>query len=96
MKTAINNNGISVQVADNVTVKTINGVHYLLTADEEAQQAASQQAWEAGEVRRNAIAEIKRLESLITERRKREASLGTDNGWLASQEVLIQIERDKL
>lgn len=43
-----------------------------------------------------AHAEIRRLESQITERRKREAILGTDNGWLAAQEALIQIERDKL
>lgn len=53
-------------------------------------------AWEAGRAKRDALNEITRLENQITERRKREAILGTDNGWLANQESLIAIERAKL
>lgn len=45
---------------------------------------------------RDALAEILRLEAQITPRRTREAILGTDNGWLANQESLIAIERNKL
>jgi hypothetical protein len=45
---------------------------------------------------RAALKKIDELESKITNRRFREAVLGTDNGWLAKQENLIQIERNKL
>ena len=43
-----------------------------------------------------AVNKIHKLESEITNRRLRGAILGTDNGWLAKQENLIQIERNKL
>lgn len=43
-----------------------------------------------------AIIEISRLEAQITPRRLRETILGTGNGWLANQDALIAIERDKL
>lgn len=52
--------------------------------------------WELEKPRRNALAEISRLESEITPRRTREAILGTDGGWLANQESLIAAERTKL
>lgn len=42
------------------------------------------------------LTEITHLEAQITPRRIREAVLGTDNGWLAAQEVLIETERAKL
>lgn len=44
-------------------------------------------------VKELAVAEIIRLENQITERRKREAILGTDNGWLQMQEDLITAQR---
>lgn len=96
MKQAINNDGVEVEVEDSVTVTTINGVHYLLTTAEKAEQAARTAAWDAGAVKRGAQAEINRLEGEVTERRKREAILGTDNGWLSAQEALISTERAKL
>jgi|GEM_PF-3023757 len=42
------------------------------------------------------MAEISRLEGEITQRRIREAVLGTDGGWLANQDGLIAAERLKL
>jgi hypothetical protein len=42
------------------------------------------------------LVEIARLESEVTQRRLREATLGTDGGWLANQEALIAAERSKL
>lgn len=39
---------------------------------------------------------IRRLEGEVTQRRMREAALGTDGGWLANQESLIAAERAKL
>ena len=61
-----------------------------------AELKARAEAWEAGTTKRNAIAKISKLESQITPRRTREAILGTDNGWLTTQESLIAIERNKL
>ena len=62
----------------------------------EAQEAIDEAIWDADSVRRNAIAEIERLESEQTKRREREALLGIDNGWLATLEALIVTERAKL
>ena len=42
------------------------------------------------------LQEIERLEEEVTPRRMREAVLGTDDGWLASQDALIAAERAKL
>lgn len=54
-------------------------------------------ATEASDIsRRGVISEIMRLESEVTQRRLREAVLGTDGGWLAVQEALIDTERSKL
>lgn len=39
---------------------------------------------------------IKALEMKVTQRRLREAALGTDGGWLANQDALMAIERGKL
>jgi hypothetical protein len=43
-----------------------------------------------------AKAEIAVLEGAITLRRLREATLGTDNGWLDTQDALITVERNKI
>lgn len=50
----------------------------------------------AEEANNEVLAEISRLEAEVTERRKREAILGNDNGWLAKQDFLIASERKKL
>ena len=67
-----------------------------LTQEENAQRNAEEAAWTAGAARRNATAEIQRLESAISSRRYREAIAGADGGWLANQEKLIAVERGKL
>ncbi len=46
--------------------------------------------------RGEALAQIAALESSITERRKREAILGTDNGWLANIDAQIAALRAQL
>lgn len=43
-----------------------------------------------------AQSEIARLEGEVTQRRMREAALGTDGGWLSHQEALISAERGKI
>ena len=43
-----------------------------------------------------ALTEIARLEGQVTQRRLREAALGTDAGWLANQDTLIAAERVKI
>lgn len=42
------------------------------------------------------LSQIATLESTISERRKREAILGTDNGWLAGIEAQIAALREQL
>jgi hypothetical protein len=96
MKEVINLRGEVEQVTIDTPVKTVNGVHYLLSDDDTAEIAAREAAWEAGAVVRAVLAEITRLESQITPRRMREALLGADGGWLEAQEALIAIERAKL
>jgi hypothetical protein len=96
MKIAIDLNGNKIEVADDVTVKTVNGVHYLLTPEEQGELDVRNAAWSNDSVARNAKVKILQLELEITPRRIREAVLGTDNGWLANQQNLIQIERNKL
>lgn len=50
----------------------------------------------AEQPRLDILEEIKRLEGEITNRRHREAILGTDNGWLANQDARIAAQRAKL
>lgn len=47
MKQVIDLNGNTIEVADNTPVKTVNGVHYLLTPEDEAEIAAREAVWEA-------------------------------------------------
>ncbi len=96
MKTAIDNNGIEIQVSDDTPVNTTSGIHYLLTPEEETQEQIKKTEWESKSIRRSGLAEISRLEGLQTPRRIREAILNNDNGWLAALELLIEAERDKL
>ena len=97
MKEVINLQGEKVQVPVDTPVKTVNGVHYLLSQAEQDEIAAREAVWQAESVKRNALAKILRLEAEAAQpRRIREAILGTDNGWLAAQEALIATERAKL
>ncbi len=46
--------------------------------------------------RQNVLSQIAKLEATITQRRQREAILGTDNGWLADVNAQIVALRAKL
>lgn len=96
MKTVIDLEGKEVEVSLDIPVKTINGKHYLLSINEQEEVVERESKWQVELTRRNAIEEIKKLEGEITQRRLREAILGTDNGWLAKQESLIANERKKI
>lgn len=48
------------------------------------------------ERRQKILRKIQKLESSVTERRKREAILGIDKGWLKKRNTLIEKERAKL
>ncbi len=81
-----------------------NGVARPMTQSEITERNERDAAWTAGQVARDALAEIARLEAEITPRRIREAvtkptrDVGgkTAAKWLEDQEDLIAIERAKL
>lgn len=74
--------------------KKVGGVSVPMTREENDYQDAQAQAWTDGATIRNALAEIQRLESQVTNRRLREAY--ADSTWLDAQEALIATERAKL
>ena len=77
--------------------KLVNGVEVNMTAEEEAARDAEEAIWAAGQVARDALAEITRLESLETPRRLAEAVLTVEGKtWLEANRALIAIERAKL
>lgn len=53
MKKAIDNNGLEVEVPLDTPVKTIDGVHYLLTDADAAEIAASEAQWQSQAAARN-------------------------------------------
>jgi len=91
MKQVYNSDGELVEVSADTPTKKKGEYRYLLSEEAKIES----QLWEAESVKRNAQAQILKLESEITPRRTREAILGTDGGWLTNQEILIQIERNK-
>ena len=66
------------------------------TEEQEITQDAKEQVWADGEVVRNAIKEIARLESTVTPRRIREMTTVAGAKWVDDVEKLIAIERSKL
>ena len=67
------------------------------TASEGAERQARELAWSNGAGVRAALSEISRLETLITNRRLREAALtAAGKTWLQGIEDLIAVERAKL
>ena len=76
--------------------KMVNGVATDLTAEEETQRDAEEQAWADGASVRNATEEIHRLESTVTPRRIREMTTADGAKWVDDVEKLIAIERAKL
>jgi hypothetical protein len=71
-----------------------NGSDREMTLEEETARNAEEQEWTDGATKRNALAEIQRLEGQVTQRRLREAY--ADSTWLDAQEALIATERAKL
>lgn len=67
----------------------------IIVYDKKSKQPISQDRPQPSE-RDILISEIYDLESTITQRRIREAILGTDNGWLANVETQIAALREKL
>ena len=67
------------------------------TEEEELAWDAQEKVAKEARPRRNAMAEIKRLENTVTPRRLRDA-LASDEGkaWVADVEALIAVERTKL
>lgn len=96
MKEAFNLNGDLIEVTANTPTINKGGVRYLLTLEQQEQEATKKTAHEADSKKRNASVEIQRLETEVTQRRFREATLGIDDGWLLNQDNLISVERAKL
>ncbi len=74
----------------------IGNVKIMFTAEEEAAKDAEEKEWADGKVARNAIAEIRRLEATVTQRRIREMTTVAGAKWVDDVEKLIAIERAKL
>lgn len=68
VKTVINTEGQQIEVADDVAVKTVNGIHYLLTEQEESEMISKEAIWVAGAPERhNAEAKANRAEAYRNE-----------------------------
>lgn len=52
MKKAINAEGVEVQVSNETTVKTIDGIHYLLTAEDQVVIQAEEYFWQEEAIQR--------------------------------------------
>ena len=77
-------------------MKNVNGVNVPFTAEEETARDTEEQAWADGKVKRDATAEIHRLESTVTPRRITEMTTADGAKWVDDVEKLIAIERAKL
>lgn len=66
------------------------------TAEEEIARDAEEKKWADGEVVRNAMAEIHRLEATVTQRRIRAMTTDAGKKWMEDIEAKIAIERGKL
>ena len=67
----------------NLPYKNVDGENINLTADEIAEREQAASLWAAGQAKRDALEQIGVLEGKVTQRRLRDALLGTDGGWLA-------------
>lgn len=78
-------------------IKIENGVEVPFTPEEEAQRDAEEAAWATGQVKRDALAQIKALEGSVTPRRIREAALSdAGKAWLANVDNQIATLRGQL
>ena len=76
--------------------KGVDGEQVALSEAEINSCVADEDAWAAKASERTIKKTILNLEAEITQRRLREAILGTDNDWLKNKEAEITSERGKL
>jgi len=97
MKTIIGLDGKEVEVADNIITKSIDGIDYLLTPEDESERAEGLLELKSFQTKEKVKDTIRNLEVTLTSRRLRDA-LASDEGktWVADVEKLIAIERAKL
>ena len=76
--------------------KVVDGEQVALSEAEINSCVADEDAWAAKASERTIKKTILNLEAEITQRRLREAILGTDNDWLKNKEAEITSERGKL
>ena len=67
-----------------------------LTKEENEQRDAEEKAWADGATKRNALAEIQRLEGTVSARRIRDMTTDAGKKWVEDVEALIATERAKL
>ena len=78
------------------THRMVDGKRVDLTESEIDECVSRENAWAAGASERATKEKILSLEAEITQRRVREAILGTDSDWLKNKEAEIATERGKL
>ncbi len=67
-----------------------------LTKEENEQRDAEEKAWADGATKRNALAEIQRLEGTVSARRIRDMTTDAGKKWVEDVEAKIATERAKL
>ena len=67
-----------------------------LSKEENEQRDEEEKAWADGATKRNALAEIHRLEGTVTARRIRDMTTDAGKKWVEDVEALIATERAKL
>ena len=67
-----------------------------LTKEENEQRDAEEKAWADGATKRNALAEIHRLEGTVSARRIRDMTTDAGKKWVEDVEAKIATERAKL
>ena len=67
-----------------------------LTKEENEQRDAEEKAWADGATKRNALAEIHKLEGTVTPRRIRDMTTDAGKKWVEDVEAKIATERAKL
>ena len=74
----------------------VNNIAVAFSAEEEKVADAEEKEWADGATQRNALAEIQRLESTVTQRRIREMVTDAGKKWMEDLEAKIATERGKL
>jgi len=74
----------------------VNNIAVAFSAEEEKVADAEDKAWADGKVARDALKEIRRLESTVTQRRIRAMTTDAGKKWMEDIEAKIATERGKL